>query len=203
LFRRCAGAAGLSDRLTRLSIDLDALLRRCKSDKWRAQLSPRPIDRLVAAASLAESNRLRLLPDTNVYIRNLAGSLPATVAALIDQSLLWHSSVCLGEITTGIGHYNPAASDWRRVRQHYAAIFAAIPDSRIVMPDDEGWQLAGLIAGTLARTQNFQPHQRKECLNDALIYLSATKLGLPVVTANRVEFDLIQQVAPGGAFVHF
>ena len=86
----------LSDRLTRLSIDLDALLRRCKSDKWRAQLSPRPIDRLVAAASLAESSRLRLLPDTNVYIRNLAGTLPTTVAALIDQSLLWHSSVCLG-----------------------------------------------------------------------------------------------------------
>ena len=81
----CSGAAPesrrLSDRLTPLSIDLDALLRRCKSDKWRAQLSPRPIDRLVAAASLAESNRLRLLPDTNVYIRNLAGSLPATVAA--------------------------------------------------------------------------------------------------------------------------
>ena len=74
---------------------------------------------------------------------------------------------------------------------------------RIVTPDDEGWLLAGLIAGTLARTQNFQPHQRKECMNDALIYLSATKLGLPVVTANRIEFDLIQQIAPGGAFVHF
>ena len=56
--------------------------------------------------------------------------------------------------------------------------------------------LPALIAGTLARTQNFQPHQRKECMNDALIYLSATKLGLPVVTANRVEFDLIQQIAP-------
>ncbi len=146
---------------------------------------------------------MRLLPDTNVYIRNLAGTLPAPVAALLDNALLWHCSVCLAEITAGIAHYNPAARDWRRVKQQYATIFAAIPDSRIVTPDDESWQLAGLIAGTLARTQRFQPHQRTDCLNDALIYLSAAKLGLPVVTANRDEFDLIRQVAPGGAFLHF
>ena len=190
-------------RLTRLSIDLDGLLRRCKSEKWRTQLIPRPIDQLVSAASVADSGRLRLLPDTNVYIRNLAGALPVGVAALLDDALLWHSSVCLAEITTGIANYNPAARDWRRVKQQYAAIFAAIAESRIVTPDDETWQIGGLIAGTLARTQNFQPHQRKNCLNDALIYLSASKLGLPVVTANRDEFDLIQQIAPGGAFLHF
>ena len=46
-------------------------------------------------------------------------------------------------------------------------------------------------------------HQRKECLNDALIYLTAAKRWLPVVTANRVEFDMIQQIAPGGTFLHF
>ena len=61
---------GLSKR-----IDLDALLRRSKSEKWRRQLRPRPIDALIAAAPL------------------------------IDQALLRHCSVCLGEITAGIGHY--------------------------------------------------------------------------------------------------
>jgi predicted nucleic acid-binding protein len=60
-----------------------------------------------------------------------------------------------------------------------------------------------VIAGTLARTQGFQSHQRKECLNDALIYLTAAKRGLPVLTANRSEFDMIQQIAPGGAFFWF
>ena len=29
--------------------------------------------------------------------------------------------------------------------------------------------------------------ERKECLNDALIYLTAAKRGLPVVTVNRAE----------------
>jgi predicted nucleic acid-binding protein len=127
---------------------------------------------------------LRVLPDTNVYIRNLAGTLPAFVASLLDDALLWHCSVCLGEITAGIAH------------------------CRIVTPDQEDWPLedwplAGLISGTLARTQRFQPHQRKECLNDALIYLAAAKLGLPVLTANRDEFDLIRRVAPGGPFLHY
>ena len=70
-------------------------------------------------------------------------------------------------------------------------------------PDAQVWADAGVIAGTLSRTQGFQPYQRKECLNDALIYLTAAKQGLPVVTANRVEFDMIQQIAPGGTFLHF
>ena len=60
-----------------------------------------------------------------------------------------------------------------------------------------------MIAGVLARTQGFQKHQRKECLNDALIYLSAAKAGLPVLTGNRDEFDIIQQIAPEGRFIHF
>jgi len=62
---------------------------------------------------------------------------------------------------------------------------------------------AEIIAGTLARTQGYQPHQRKECLNDALIYLTAAKAGLPVLTANRDDFDFIQQVASAGVFIHY
>lgn len=53
----------------------------------------------------------------------------------------------------------------------------------------------------LARMQGFQPYQRKERLNDALIFPSAAKAGIPVLTANRDEFDLIQQLAPEGRFV--
>ena len=48
----------------------------------------------------------------------------------------------------------------------------------MLTPDLEVWIEAGAIAGTLARTQNYQRHQRKECLNDALILLTAAKAGL-------------------------
>jgi len=157
----------------------------------------------VAAASVADTARLALVPDTNVYFRNMSGTLPSAVEVLIDNALLWHCLVCVAEITAGIAHYHPAAGNWRRMRRQYGILLRAIPDTRLLVPDAETWHLAGMISGILARTQGFQPHQRKGCLNDALIYLTAAKRGLPVESANRAEFDLIQQIAPGGTFLHF
>ncbi len=42
----------------------------------------------------------------------MAGTLPPKVSGLIDSALLWHSSVCIAEIATGLGHYDPAARNW-------------------------------------------------------------------------------------------
>ncbi len=186
-----------------LSIDLERLLRRCKPEKRRGQLTPRPVDQLIAAETITGNARMALVPDTNVYIRNMSGSLPAGVEVLLDNALQWHSSVCVAEITAGIAHYNPASREWRRARRQYGILLGSIPDTRLLVPDAETWHLAGVIAGTLAGIQDFQPHQREECLNDALIYLTAAKQGLPVVTANRAEFDMIQQIAVGDMFLHF
>ena len=97
----------------------------------------------------------------------------------------------------------PAHPGWPALRDHYTGLFASVPATRLLTPDAQTWADAGLIAGTLARTQRFQPHQRKECLNDALIFLTAAKAGLPVLTANRGEFDLIQQLAPEVRFIHY
>ena len=67
----------------------------------------------------------------------------------------------------------------------------------------EVWAEAGLIAGTVARTQGYQSHQCKDCLCDALILLTAARAGLPVLTGNREEFDLLQQLVPEAQFVHY
>jgi predicted nucleic acid-binding protein len=144
-----------------------------------------------------------LLLDTNVYIMEAAGLLPPAAASLVTRALLFHCSVCLGELATGVANADAASPDWRAIRDHYGALVDAIPETRLLVPDGETWLEAGVIAGTLARTQRFQRHQRKECLNDTLIYLTGAKAGLPVLTANRDEFDLIQQLAPEGGFVHF
>jgi predicted nucleic acid-binding protein len=117
--------------------------------------------------------------------------------------LLFHCSVCLGELATGVANADPSRPTWPAIRDHYAALIDAVPESRLIVPDGQTWLEAGVIAGALARMQGFQKHQRKECLNDALIYLSAAKAGLPVLTANRDEFDIIQQIAPEGRFIHF
>ena len=144
-----------------------------------------------------------MVPDTNVYIRAAAGTLPALVQDLVERALLFHCSVCLGELATGIANANPSLPSWSALRDHYLELFDSIPSARLLNPDAQVWTDAGVVAGVLARTQGFQKHQRKECLNDALIYLTAAKAGLPVLTADNHQFDLIQRLAPEGQFIHF
>jgi predicted nucleic acid-binding protein len=190
-----------SAQTTILSIDLKGALRRRKPAKRTSQLAPRPREALVDIGALS-SLPLFLLLDTNVYINRAAGRLDAAVRDAVDQALLFHCSVTLAELAVGVANADPMRPGWSALQGHYAELFASIPASRLLTPDAQVWTDAGVIAGTLARTQGFQPHQRKECLNDALIFLTAAKAGLPVLTANRVEFDLIQQLAPEGQFIH-
>jgi predicted nucleic acid-binding protein len=117
--------------------------------------------------------------------------------------LLFHCSVCLGELATGVANADPSLPSWVEWRDHYVELFENIPSARLLSPDAQVWADAGILTGVLARTQGLQRHQRRECLNDALIYLTAAKAGLPVLTADHHQFDLIQQLAPEGAFVHF
>jgi predicted nucleic acid-binding protein len=191
------------ERTTGLTIDFPASLRPIKPEKKTAQRVPRAPEALLAAAELATNGRAAIVLDTNVYVRSAAGTLPVAAATLVDRGLLFHCSVCVSELASGIANANPSHPAWNKLRNYYSALIATFPPTRLLTPDPQIWLEAGLIAGTLARTQNFQPYRRKECLNDALIFLTAAKVGLPVLTANRDEFDLIYQLAPHGRFVHF
>jgi hypothetical protein len=57
----------------------------------------------------------------------------------------------------------------------------------------ERWRVAKGINGINARN----------ALNDALIFLTAIKAGLPGLTANRDKFELIQQLVPQGQLIYF
>ena len=178
-------------------------MRRRKPEKHRAQLGTRPSGKLTGVGDLAPAGRVVLVPDTNVYINDAAGRLPAEVAGLLDRALLFHCSVCVAELAVGVANGDPAHPRWKATREHYGALITTMPTSRLLTPDPDIWVEAGLVAGTLARTQGYQASQRKECLNDALILLTAAKAGLPVLTANCDEFDLIQQIAPETRFIHY
>ncbi|SFV12656.1 Predicted nucleic acid-binding protein, contains PIN domain [Methylobacterium sp. 174MFSha1.1] len=157
---------------------------------------------LDSVADFSDRSQLPLLLDTNVYILDASGKLPESVATFVDRSRLFHCTICLSEIATGIANA-ASARGWSAIRNHYAAVFAAIPANRLLVPDAEVWVDAGLIAGTLARVQDFQRAQLKECLNDALIFLTAARAGIPVLTADRGDYDLIHQLAPEGRFISF
>jgi len=185
-----------------LSIDLKSVLRKRKPAKRTSQLIPRPQSELANLAALP-GGPLVLLLDTNVYINLAAGRLARSVSEAIDRALLFHCSVALAELAVGVANADPSRPGWPAMRDHYTELFANIPASRLLKPDAQIWTDAGMVAGTLTRIQGLQRHQRKECLNDALIFLTAAKAGLPVLTGNRNEFDFIQQIAPEGQFIHY
>ena len=143
------------------------------------------------------------MPDTSVYIHQAAGKLSPVANHIVETGLLFHCSVCLGELMVGLANRDVSDRRWGEERDHFATIFGRIPRSRLLTPDETIWVEAGLIAGTLARTQGFRKAELKDCLNDALTYLTAARNGLPVLTANRDDFDLIQQLAPEGRFIHY
>ncbi|MCJ2135898.1 type II toxin-antitoxin system VapC family toxin [Methylobacterium sp. J-026] len=139
--------------------------------------------------------------DTGVYIHSAAGRLPTDLCRLLDRALLFHCAVALSELAVGVAAADPRGPNWMALRDHYADLFAQIPDTRLLTPDAQTFADAGLLAGMLARLQGYQSHQRTACLADALIFLTAARAGLPVLTANRDDFDVIQQLAPEGRFV--
>jgi len=185
-----------------LSIDLPRTIRRIKPEKSVAPLHLRSSASRIYADRLAALGRASLLLDTCVYIDNAAGKLPPAAQALVDNAVQYHCAVCIGELTVGLGNLDPSSSGYRAARRHYVGLISAMPPHRILAPDDDVWSTAGLMAGTLARTQNYQPTQRKELLNDALIYLTGRKLGIPVLTQNN-DFDLLSQLHPSGIVIFY
>jgi predicted nucleic acid-binding protein len=186
-----------------LSIDFAAALRRRRPDKRRAQLATRAATELTFVDDLDGIVGAALVLDTNVYILSAAGRLPPPVELLLSRSLLFHCSVCIGELAVGIANLDPSSPKWPAVRDHYDELIARVPATRLLIPNAQIWIEAGILAGTLARTQRYQRQQLKECLNDALVFLTAAKIGLPVLTENRDDYDLLQQLAPEGRFVYF
>lgn len=171
-----------SAQTTILIIDPRATLRRRKPAKRTSQLVPRPRHTLISLAALTSPPQFLLL-DTNIYINHAAGRLAPNVFNALDHALPFHCSVALAELACGIANANPSHPGWRAMQGHYAELFVSIPPSRLRAPDAQVWTDAGVIAGTLARAQGFP---------------TAAKIGIPVLTANRGEFDLIRQLAPEG-----
>jgi hypothetical protein len=184
-----------------LSIDFKKIIRSRKPEKHQARLSARPDAALIRAGDIAGKGRQVFVPDTNIYVMDAAGMLPPAAASIVDQGLMFHCAVCLAELSVGVGNYAPAAADWQTVADYYTDMFASIPANRLLVPDAQTWADAEMMAGVPARTQGFQKQQLKEVLNDALVYLCAAKHGIPALTNNKGDFDLLQQIAPGGSFI--
>ena len=77
------------------------------------------------------------------------------------------------------------------------------PAHRILTPDREAWREAGILAGLLARLQQYGKSERRRALNDALIFLTAARNGCVVLTRNVSDFDLLMQLDGKGQAVFY
>lgn len=147
-----------------------------------------------------------LLLDTTVYIDTLQGRTPEAVDDLLRYRSVFHSAVCLAELTHAFGRLEPAD---RATKAALAAISGTIeqdvPRHRLFAPDTDTWGKAGMLAGKALRLGRIPPGQGQErkLLNDSLIFLQARKVGAAILTRNARDFDLLEQLVPSGAVVFY
>jgi predicted nucleic acid-binding protein len=120
-----------------------------------------------------------LLLDTCVYLDVLQGRSPEALDRLLQARLNHHSVVCLAELSHDFGRLDPAHPGIRAVLLQLSATIDDVPAHRVMTPDAETWGMAGILAGMLFRLGGFQA-------------------GLVLVTRNLREFDLLDQLLPGG-----
>ncbi len=199
----CTASVAPSALISILSSDtgIYRALRQTKPQKHSDRLYPR--DR--SALPYIEHSRALppLLLDTTVYIDQLNGRLSSAVDTDLRSASLWHSTVTECELVTLTGLLDPSHPDTSTVLKQVIASVERRPPHRIVNPDLTAWREAGILAGLLARLQQYGKAERRRALNDALIFVSAANAGLTVLTRNVADYDLLMQLAPRGKVLFY
>jgi predicted nucleic acid-binding protein len=188
-----------------LSFDLKAAERAIKPQRARVPLAPRADSALRWAEGEPKAGGGPLLIDTTVYIDTLQGRIPAAVCDLLRYRSIFHSAVCLAELTHAFGRLDPVNRATKAALKAIGGTIDDIPRHRLFAPDIDTWGKAGMLAGKALRLARIPPGQGQErkLLNDSLIYLQARKVGAAILTRNRRDFDLLEQLAPSGAVVFY
>jgi predicted nucleic acid-binding protein len=145
----------------------------------------------------------KLLLDTTVYIDALQGRLSAGAQIVLRTASLWHSTVTEAELAALAGLLRPSHPGTASAIAQVAASIDARPAHRILTPDRDAWREAGILAGLLARLQRYGKNEQRKSLNDALIFLTASRNGCVVLTRNVSDFDLLMQLDPKGHAVFY
>lgn len=177
--------------------DLEGGLRRLRPERIR-RLTPRPSAALAHLDEGTVRRRVAVLLDTTVYVDVLRGSADPLLEAALRGCPLWHSTVAIGELARGLGAADPDRPAYRRQRELTAAYAGRIPEHRVVGPDREVFEFAGIASGILRRVLGLDADAPARHANDALLFFTARKHGLAVLTRNARDFDLLQQVEPDG-----
>ena len=122
-----------------------------------------------------------VLLDSSIYIAALRGEDAALCLERITAgTVVWLSAVVLEELYAGAG---------LREREYVAQMEHGFGQAeKITVPDLSDWVEAGKVLARLALKYDFERIGRSRLTNDALIAMSAARLGIQVITANARDF---------------
>ncbi len=181
-----------------MGFDRKASLRRIRPQRTAATLARRPEGKLPLASKTTVIGR-ELLLDTCVYIDVLQGKTPIEVDRLLENRIVNHSSVALGEMTHLMGALDPADKRTASVLKMLGRTIDDIPEHRLSVPSARVFGEAGMLAGMVTRLSG-QPHSIA-LFNDALLFLQAAATGCDLLTGNRRDFDFLDQLMPGTGLI--
>ncbi len=178
--------------------DTDAALRRVRPDRRTQRLVPRAHVPLLPD-DVDPHMVGPVLLDTCVFIDNGHDTLPRAVKRLLAARGLIHVSSVTGlELAFAFGRLDPADPRTERSLRYLRDALATAPAHRVVTASPADHVLAGTLAGTLTRTQGLGTDARRKLLFDCLLFASARRHGLTLLTANHRDFDLLTQLLPDG-----
>ena len=131
-----------------------------------------------------------VLFDSSIYIAALRMRDAAAIALrrLAADSPVWLSSVVLEELYAGAD-----ANDTHVVERLERDFDRA---KRILVPNLSDWTRTGKILSQLAAKHDYEKVGRARLTNDALIAMSAGRLGITVITANGRDFSKLAEFRP-------
>lgn len=120
--------------------------------------------------------------DTSIYISALRRGDEAALALrrLAADSPLWLSAVVLEELYGGAGNRE------RRVIDRLERDFDRA--QRVLVPSQGDWTVTGRVLARLADKYGYEQIGQGRLTNDALIAMSAKRLGIRVITANQRDY---------------
>jgi predicted nucleic acid-binding protein len=117
---------------------------------------------------------LRMRDDAKLSLRRIAGGEP-----------IWLSAVVLEELYAGVTMRN------RQVVERLERDFDRA--GRILVPNLGDWAQTGKVLARLAAKYDYEQIGRGRLTNDALIAMSAGRMGITVVTVNPRDFGKLSE----------
>lgn len=178
-----------------MAFSFETVLRQTKTARNALRLKASADHDLTFIDSLPDIG-IPILLDTCAVLDGLRGKAPAKLRTLVENGLIHHSSIVLGELSRPFGVLDPAHKETARNLAPLRAVLDEVRPHRVIEADAEMIFIANIRAGIVARHFALPRESQSKLVNDALIAAQAARYGLTLITANRRDFDLLGQLDP-------